>query len=77
MATKLGFLPTCNTPTERIVTSDGQMVVKHTCGCTKVYGRYQGVGVRSLLSTTVCDDRVSTCSECGRQTYPHSDCQCE
>ena len=77
MATKLGYLPVCDTPYETVITSDGLMVQQHTCGCERTYGRYQGFGCRTLLSTTVCDARIGICPQCSRQTSPYNDCLCD
>lgn len=75
-ATVLRSIQTCDTPVVENRDDGGWRVVTHACGCSRTYGAYHGFGCRNLLSTTVCDTRVSVCRGCGMQDYPHNDCVC-
>ena len=60
-ATVLRSIQTCDTPVVENRDDGGWRVVTHACGCSRTYGAYHGFGCRNLLSTTVCDTRVSVC----------------
>lgn len=68
-------IKTCGNPAESVI-KDGRLHRVQTCGCVRVYGRYQGIGDRPYLYTVLCRERQSYCPDCGLMDYPHSDCHC-
>jgi hypothetical protein len=77
MATVLWDAKVCDSPiVDRVVDDSGWLHVVHECGCSRTYGKYQGIGCRTLLSTTLCDAACSVCPECHKLTYPWMDCVC-